>query len=94
MEQDAAGKQQVKVTILNQTFMLITAGDPKEIIDLAAQVDDLMISIARKSPNLDSSRVAIFACMHVADQLRRHQSELNTKVREFAGLLEQAIGEN
>ncbi len=94
MEQEAADKKQVKVTILNQSFTLITEDDPKDIIDLAAEVDDLMTSIARKSPNLDSTRVAVFACLHLADQLRSRQSELSTKVRKFTGLLEQVIGGN
>ncbi|MBK5295027.1 MAG: cell division protein ZapA [Acidobacteriia bacterium] len=92
MEQEATDKQPVKVTILNQSFTLLTEGDPRDIIELAAQVDDLMTSIARKSPNLDSARVAIFACLHLADQLRSRQSELSHKVREFATMLEQAIG--
>ena len=87
-EQD---KQQVKVTILNQSFTLLTAGDPAEMIELAQQVDDLMTSIARKSPNLDSTRVAVFACLHLADQLRSRHIQLDDKLREFTGLLEKAI---
>ena len=40
MEQDSTSRQQVKVTILNQSFTLLTSGDPREMIDLANQVDE------------------------------------------------------
>ncbi len=63
MDGGSAGRKQVKVTILNQSFTLFTEGDPQEMIDLAGRVDDLMNAIARKSPNLDSTRVAVYACL-------------------------------
>ena len=84
-------RQPVKVTILNQSFTLLTAGDPGEMIELANQVDELMASISRKSPNLDSTRVAVFACLQLADQLRQRDSKAETKAREFVEMLEQAL---
>lgn len=87
------------MTILNQNFTLLTTGNPKEMVDLANQVDDLMTSIARKSPNLDSTRVAVFACLHLADQLRQTVAPNavptaipDDKIIEFTRLLDQAIG--
>lgn len=94
MDQDSGVRQQVKVTILNQSFTLLTTGNPREMIDLANQVDDLMTSIARKSPNLDSTRVAVFACLHLADQLRNRPPESavpEERVRELAQLLDEAL---
>jgi len=91
VEPESPDKQQVKVTILNQSFTLLTSGDPKEMIELAQHVDDLMDSIARQSPNLDSTRVAVFACLHLADQIRSQQSEVNLKIKECAGLLEKVL---
>lgn len=64
------------------------------MIDLANQVDDLMTSIARRSPNLDSTRVAVFACLQLADQLRARGSEPkipDEKMMELARMLEEAI---
>ncbi len=95
MEQDSTNRQQVKVTILNQAFTLLTTGNPRDMIELANQVDDLMNSIARRSPNLDSTRVAVFACLHLADQLRTRGAEPKIpeeKMVEWARLLEEAIG--
>jgi len=98
MEADNPGKKQVRVTILNQTYTLRTSGDEGETEELAQRVDDLMMAIARRSANLDSTRVAVLACLHMADQLRsleRDLAELKQKVdrksRDFSLLLDQAL---
>jgi cell division protein ZapA len=84
-------KQEVRVTILNQGFTLLTAGDPREVIELAQQIDDLMHGIAARSPNLDSTRVAVLACLHVAEQLRSREADIDSKLKEFSGLLDRAL---
>jgi cell division protein ZapA (FtsZ GTPase activity inhibitor) len=91
-------KRPVRVTILSQSYTLLTAGDPREVEDLAHHLDELMLSIAAKSPNADSTRIAVLAAMHLADRLRGLEQDLNRlkervdrKTVEFAGLLEQAI---
>jgi cell division protein ZapA len=86
-----ADKREVRVTILNQSFTLLTAGDPGEVVDLAQQVDDLMHGIAGRSPNLDSTRVAVLACLHLAEQLHTREADVDSKLREFSGLLEKAL---
>ena len=92
-------KRPVRVTILSQSYTLLTAGDPREVEELARYLDELMLSIAAKSPNADSTRIAVLACMHLADRLRNLENDLNElkervdrKSEEFAGLLEQALG--
>ena len=91
-------KRPVRVTILSQSYTLLTAGDPRDVEDLARHVDELMLSIAAKSPNADSTRIAVLACVHLADRLRDLELALNQlrervdrKSEEFAGLLEQAL---
>jgi cell division protein ZapA len=91
-------KRPVRVTILSQSYTLLTAGDPREVEELAHHLDELMLSIAAKSPNADSTRIAVLACMHLADRLRNLEQDLNQlkqrvdrKSEEFAGLLEQAL---
>lgn len=86
-------KKQVRVTVLNQSFTLTTTGNPQEMVDLAQQVDDFMNALARRRPNLDSTSVAVYACLHIADQLRSREATLNSKVTQFNDLLEQAIAE-
>jgi cell division protein ZapA len=77
MESSAPEKQPVRVTILSRSYTLLASGDPREVEEVAASVNDLMLSIASKSPNADSTRIAVLACMHLADKLRALERELN-----------------
>jgi len=94
----AVEKKQVRVTIMGQSITLVTGGDPAEMIELAQQVDELMTTIASRAQNLDSTRVAVLACLHLADRLRSVEGEfaglretVDQKAREFSGLLDEAI---
>ncbi len=91
-------KQRVQVTILSRPYTLLATGDPREVEEVAASVDQLMLSIAAKAPNADSTRIAVLACLHLADRLRtleRHLSRLKERVDrksvEFSEMLEGAI---
>ena len=91
-------KQTVRVTIFNQSYAVSTSGDPHDTEALAQQVDDLMSSIARRAGNLDTTRTAVLACLHMADRLRAAERELGElkdritdKSRDFAMLLDQAF---
>lgn len=81
-------KKTVRVTIFNQSYSLVTAGDEADVLELAHRVDELMTNIARGS-NADASRIAVLACLHLADELRTAE----TKHRSLANLLEQSLGE-
>jgi cell division protein ZapA len=98
MDSAPASKQPVRVTILSQSYTLLAKGDPREVEELAQSVDELMTSIAAKAPNADATRVAVLACLHLADKLRSLEADLTTlkervgrKSEEFAALLEQAF---
>ncbi|MCP4203146.1 MAG: cell division protein ZapA [bacterium] len=98
MASDASDKKQVRVTIFNQTYTLRTAGDPSETEHLANAVDELMTSVAARAGNLDSSRIAVLACLHMADRLRGLEQDLeelrnrvDRKSKDFSLLLDQAI---
>ena len=95
-------RKTVRVTIFHQTYTLSAAGDQGEAGDvesLAQSVDDLMVSIATRAGNVDANRVAVLACLHLADRLRSAETDLaafkqrvETKSREFSLLLDQAAG--
>jgi cell division protein ZapA len=98
MESGNSEKQPVRVTILSRPYTLLAAGDPKEVEEVAASVNDLMLSIAAKAPNADSTRIAVMACLHLADKLRSLERDLTVlkqrvdrKSEEFAGILEQML---
>jgi|SRR5579862_2471455 len=90
----------VRVNIFNQSYSLLASEDPRRIQELAQRIDDLMHSIAAKGGNIDAARIAVLACLHLADQLQNVEEELtrlrdnvNSKAREFSLLLDGAIGD-
>lgn len=91
-------KNVVRVSIFNQNYTVTSSGDPRDTEALAAEIDDLMSSIARRAGNLDSTRTAVLACLHLADRLRTAETELSGlkrsihhKTRDFALLLDKAF---
>ncbi|MGE5569954.1 MAG: cell division protein ZapA [Rhodospirillales bacterium] len=93
-----ADKHTVQVTIFHQTYTLRTSGDEEEVQQLADTVDRLMSAIAARSANADSMRVAVLACLHMADRLRSIENELaqlrqriEEKSERFRLLLDQAL---
>jgi cell division protein ZapA len=98
MESSPPEKQPVRVTILSRPYVLRTTGDPQEVEAVARSVDELMLNIAGRAPNADSTHIAVLACMHLADKLRSVERDLDQlkqrvdrKSGEFAELLEQVI---
>ena len=93
-------KQVVRVTIFNQNYTLTSSGDSKNTEFLAQEIDELMSSIARRAGNLDSTRTAVLACLHLADKLKSAEAELRQvkdsielKSRNFSMLLDDVIRE-
>lgn len=91
-------KKSVRVIIYNQTYSLLVSGDPKEIEEAAQEVDELMTTIG-KSGNMETSRIAVLACLHLQDRVRSLEKELSefrdevkTKTLEYSVLLDEAIG--
>lgn len=87
----------VRVTILNQTYTLVATTGGSDIHELAHTVDELMTNISR-SGNLDATRTAVLACLHLADQLQSLQRELDSlklnvdnKARHLQTLLDRVI---
>jgi cell division protein ZapA len=97
MDSENTGKSQVRLSIYNQNFSLLVAGDPAEIEQAAQEVDELMTTIAR-SGNMDSTRVAVLACLHLQDRVRtleREFAEMKSRVddrtRRLSTLLDSVI---
>ena len=91
-----AERKQVKVTIYNQQYSMSTESDTSEVEELAAVVDELIRSIAARAGTSDLGRIAVLACLHMADQLRTAERELtetqqavNAQLHELTQLLDQ-----
>jgi cell division protein ZapA len=87
-------KQSVPVHIFNQTYTLLTEDDAAEVQEIAHRIDELMVSIAGRTSSGDATRVAVLACLHLADQLRDAEKKLRTfenKSAAISSLLETAL---
>jgi cell division protein ZapA len=89
-------RQPVRVQIFNQNYSVMTDSDPREVQEIAREVDDLMASIASRTASVDSTRVAVLACLHLADKLHAAERQLQLfedKSGRIATLLEEALEE-
>jgi cell division protein ZapA len=91
-------KKPVRVTIYDQTYTLLVSSDAGEVEALAASIDELMSGIAARTGTSEASRVAVLACLHLADRLRALERELSSlkqrlsqKSEQYSLLLDQAI---
>jgi cell division protein ZapA len=90
-------KQPIRVHIFNQTYTLLADGDEREIQELAHEIDELMTSIAHRASSGDSTRIAVMACLHLADKLRSAETKLRSyqdKSGKIAEMLEAALLES
>jgi cell division protein ZapA len=89
-----SGRQSVRVQIFNQSYSLLVDGDPKEVQEIAHQIDELMYNISSRTTPGDSTRVAVLACLHLADKLRTAEKQIQSfedTSERFASLLEEAL---
>lgn len=87
-------KQPIRVHIFNQTYTLLADGDESEVQALAHEIDELMTSIASRASSGDSTRIAVMACLHLADQVRAAEKKLRSyedKSGKIAEMLEAAL---
>lgn len=95
---DPSERTSVRVTIFNQPYTLAVSGETGEVEALAHSVDELMTDIAQRAGNVDGARVAVLACLHLADRLRGIEAELadlknrvGEKSRQFSIVLDAAM---
>jgi cell division protein ZapA len=96
MDSKPDSRQPVKVTIYNQTYTLVSQGDPSEIIQVARDVDQVLHTIAEKTGSADPSRVAVLACLHLADRLRaleKFKDSVDHRAEELSVSLERVLEE-
>ncbi len=86
MDAASPDKRLVRVTIFQQPYTLRSSGEPGVTENLARAVDELMTQIATRGSGADPTRVAVLACLHLADKVRlleRDSSALLCRLEEF-----------
>jgi len=94
----ASARKPVRVTIFNQNYSLVATEEPGEVEALAHTVDELMHEVAARAGNVDTARAAVLACLHMADQKRALEREIETlkqrveaKARQFSVRLDEVL---
>jgi cell division protein ZapA len=98
MSTGSSDKKTVRVTIFGQSIPIVTSDDPAVVERLAASLDHLLHEIAAKLPSQEPVRIALLACLHLADRLQSLEQDLtqlkqrvDEKSQQFSLLLEQAL---
>ncbi|MGD1072739.1 MAG: cell division protein ZapA [Bryobacteraceae bacterium] len=88
-------RQSIRVHIFNQTYTLLADDeDAAGLQEIAHEIDELMTSIAGRANSGDSARVAVLACLHLADKLRTAEKKLKSfedQSERIATMLEEAL---
>ena len=88
-------KQPVRVQIFNQSYTLVSDSDPAEVQEIAHSIDELMSAISSQTSSVDSTRVAVLACFHLADKLRAAEKQIQgieSQSDRIVAMLEEALG--
>lgn len=88
MDTGSSDKKLVKVTIFQQPYTLRSSGELGETEALACAVDDLMNQIATRTSGSDPTRVAVIACLHLADRVRRLERDAASTNERLRRLLD------
>ncbi|MBI5083437.1 MAG: cell division protein ZapA [Acidobacteria bacterium] len=90
----SSDKNVVRVIIFQQPYTLRSSGGQGEAEALAHAVDDLMNQIAAKTSGADPTRVAVLACLHLADKIRhveKEQAEQRARIESLDSRLAETL---
>ncbi len=82
-------QEAVRVEIFDQEYRVKGSLDPEYLEVLAKYVDGKMRSIATRSHNVDSVRVAVLAALNIADEYHQMKSKYETAAEQ----VERKVGE-
>ncbi len=79
----------IRIEIYDQEYHVKGSLNPTYLEDLARYVDGKMRSIATRSHNADSLRVAVLAALNIADEYHQMKAKYEATTRQ----VEQKVGE-
>jgi len=90
---------QVSVRIFGEPYALRSGEDPAYVEEVAAYVDAAMRDVAATGKVVVTTKVAVLAALHIADELLRLRrqtgsasAELDARIVALASRLERALG--
>ncbi len=89
----ATEQQHVTVTIMGRNYTLRAEEDPQYVRMIAAYVDDKLQEIAKVSPRMSTTRLAILAAINIADELHKLEQRIKTGAnREVESTVDRILG--
>jgi cell division protein ZapA len=86
-------EQHVTVTIMGRNYTLRAEEDAQYVRMIAAYVDDKLQEIAKVSPRMSTTRLAILAAINIADELHKLERTLKTGgSKEAEASIERILG--
>ena len=91
-------KNVIHVEILGQQYSIRSALESSYVSDVASYVQEMMRTVAERSPAADSVRVAVLAALNIADEYCRFRDDLvsdknavKQRTLEIEAIVDQAI---
>ncbi len=88
----------VRVSVFGREYPVTTEGNGDSVGEVASYVDRKMKELSRETEGLPSGRVAVLACLNIADELLRLQKSekkrrkaLVERIDSLIGLIEQEL---
>lgn len=81
--------ESIRIEIYDQEYHVKGSLGPEYLGELARYVDGKMRSIATRSHNVDSLRVAVLAALNIADEYHQMKAKFEATTRQ----VEQKVGE-
>ncbi|MDP8248326.1 MAG: cell division protein ZapA [Candidatus Tritonobacter lacicola] len=87
--------QVIKVTIFGREYPIAAEGDGSSVEEVASFVDNKMNELSREVEGLPSGRVAVLACLNIAEELlclrrieKKRRKALVERIDSLLGLIE------
>jgi cell division protein ZapA len=75
------GQLKVGVKIYGEEYVVKGSATREYIENIALQVDQRMVQLARRNPNLSLSRIAVLTALNLADELNRLQEDYDILIK-------------
>ncbi|MFQ5740193.1 MAG: cell division protein ZapA [Acidobacteriota bacterium] len=85
-------EQTTAVTIFNQTYQVRSARDPEVVRQLAQHVDQRMLELSRRTPSVDTLKIAVLAALLISDEYFATERKLNSLERTISDKTQAMVG--
>ncbi len=79
---DEETKKRVTITIMGEEHTIRGSASPRHLKKVAEYVDHIMHKVAKTNPQMSRHKIAILACINLADELIRLKTRKGKKTQQ------------